>query len=153
MADWDHPAPFLHRVRVQDSDIDMLDHANNMAYIGWCQDAAWLHSGALGIEASDYRRLDRAMAVRSARYDYLAAAVAGEELAVATWITGSDGRLQMRRHFQVRRSADGITVFRGDWDLVCIRISNGKPVRMPEVFLHCYVPAVIAAESGSASNP
>jgi acyl-CoA thioester hydrolase len=153
MDDWDYPAPFLHTVRVQESDIDMLDHANNMAYIGWCQDTAWLHSGALGIDAADYRRLDRAMAVRSARYDYLAAALAGEELQIGTWISGSDGRLQMRRHFQVRRCTDGITVFRGDWELVCIRISSGKPVRMPETFLRCYVPAVIDVGDGRPSTP
>ena len=48
-----------------------------------------------------------AMVVRKARYEYLLAAVAGDELEVGTWLTGSGGRLQMTRHFQVRRGADG----------------------------------------------
>ena len=49
----------------------------------------------------------------------------------------------MTRHFQVRRGADGATLFRGDWELVCIMISNGRPVRMPQAFMESYLPAVI----------
>ncbi|MBP9034740.1 MAG: acyl-CoA thioesterase [Pseudomonadales bacterium] len=143
MSGWDHPHPFLHAVRVQHAHIDVLEHANNIAYVGWCQDAAWRHSAALGLAPDAYRALDRAMVVRKAQYEYLLAAVADDELEVGTWLTGSDGRLQMRRHFQVRRGADGATLLRGDWDLVCIRISTGKPVRMPPVFLDSYLPAVI----------
>jgi acyl-CoA thioester hydrolase len=145
MKRWDYPDPFVHELRVRPDHIDLLDHANNMAYIAWCQETAWLHSAALGLAPGSYRELDRAMAVRTARYEYLSSATAGEELRVGTWLTGSDGRLQMTRHFQIRRRSDGATLFRGDWGLVCIRISTGRPVRMPEVFLARYLPAVISA--------
>ncbi len=84
-----------------------------------------------------------AMAVRKATYEYLAAALEGEALEIGTWITASDSRLQMARHFQMRRMSDTSTLFRGDWELVCIRISSGKPVRMPELFLARYEPAVL----------
>ncbi len=150
MPGWDYPQPWVHAVRVLPAHIDVLGHANNIAYIGWCQDAAWRHSAALGLAPDGYRALDRAMVVRSARYEYLLAAVAGDELEVGTWLTGSDGRLQMSRHFQVRRGADGATLFRGDWELVCIRISTGKPVRMPQAFVDGYLPAVIG---GSGDGP
>jgi acyl-CoA thioester hydrolase len=152
MDGWDHPQPFLHAVRVQPAHIDVLEHANNIAYIGWCQDAAWRHSAALGLAPEAYRALDRAMVVRIARYEYLLSAVAGDNLDVGTWLTGSDGRLQMTRHFQVRRSAGGETLFRGDWELVCIRISNGKPVRMPQVFMDSYLPAVIGRSGGGVDG-
>jgi len=144
MPRWDYPHPFLHALRVLPEHIDVLDHANNIAYVDWCQQTAWLHSAALGLDPGSYRALDRAMVVRAAHYEYLASALADDELEVGTWLTGSDGRLQMRRHFQVRRASDGATLFRGDWDLVCIRLSTGRPVRMPEDFLACYQPAVIA---------
>ena len=150
MDGWDHAHPFLHAVRVQPAHIDVLAHANNIAYIGWCQDAAWRHSAALGLAPDAYRALDRAMVVRKARYEYLLAAVAGDELEVGTWLTGSDGRLQMTRHFQVRRGADGATLFRGDWELVCIMISNGRPVRMPQAFMESYLPAVIDTSGNAA---
>jgi acyl-CoA thioester hydrolase len=152
VSGWDHPHPFLHAVRVQPAHIDVLGHANNIAYIGWCQDTAWRHSAALGLAPDAYRALDRAMVVRKAQYEYLLAAVADDELEVGTWLTGSDGRLQMTRHFQVRRSADGATLLRGDWELVCIRISNGRPVRMPQVFLDSYLPAVTVGSGAGAAG-
>ena len=152
MSGWDHPHPFLHAVRVQPAHIDVLEHANNIAYIGWCQDAAWRHSAALGLAPDAYRALDRAMVVRKARYEYLLSAIAGDELAVGTWLTGSDGRLQMTRHFQVRHRANGATLLRGDWELVCIRISSGKPVRMPQVFMDSYLPAVIGRSAAGAAG-
>ena len=66
MDGWDHPQPFLHAVRVQPVHIDVLEHANNIAYIGWCQDAAWRHSAALGLAPEAYRALDPARAPDSA---------------------------------------------------------------------------------------
>lgn len=152
MSGWDHPAPFLHRVRVEDRHIDLLEHANNAAYVDWCQTAAWAHSAALGMPPSAYRTLDRAMAVRRANYEYLAAALAGDTIEIGTWLTASDARLHMTRHFQFRRDGDGTTLFRGDWELVCIRITTGKPVRMPAEFLRCYEPAVIGCPATSASR-
>ncbi|MBP8924864.1 MAG: acyl-CoA thioesterase [Pseudomonadales bacterium] len=143
MSDWDFPAPFTRIVRVLAAHIDVLAHANNAVYVNWCQDVAWAHSEQLGIAPSAYRELDRAMAVRKATYEYLAAALEGEALEIGTWITASDSRLQMARHFQMRRMSDTSTLFRGDWELVCIRISSGKPVRMPELFLARYEPAVL----------
>ena len=143
MNDWDHADPFRHRVQVEPGNIDILEHANNTAYVDWCQQAAWLHSEALGMPPSAYRALDRAMAVQRASYEYLVAAVAGDAIDIGTWLVASDARLSMRRHFQMCRAADGATLFRGDWDLVCIRISTGKPARMPPEFLAAYEPAVI----------
>jgi acyl-CoA thioester hydrolase len=52
----------------------------------------------------------------------------------------------------VRRSAGAETLFRGDWELVCIRISNGKPVRMPQVFMDSYLPAVIGRSGGGVEG-
>lgn len=147
MSGWDHPDPYLHRVCVLAGHIDVLGHANNTVYVDWCQDVAWRHSASLGLPPSSYRELDRAMALREARYAYLLPGLLGDEIDLGTWLTASDARLSMRRHFQMRRSSDGATLFRGDWDLVCIRIGTGKPVRMPQIFLDCYEPAVLRAEA------
>lgn len=142
MDAWDHPAPFLHPLRVAAAEIDVLGHANNSAWVHWCQDAAWDHSQALGLSPADYRRLDHAMIVRNAHYAYLLPSFEGEELLVGTWLTGWDGRLQMKRHFQLR-GPDGRTRLRGDWELVCARVSSGKPARLPPEFVSCYLPALV----------
>jgi acyl-CoA thioester hydrolase len=44
----------------------------------------------------------------------------------------------MERRFQLRRVADGETLMRGRWGLVCIEISSGKPRRMPPEFVAAY---------------
>ena len=148
MNSWDYPEPFLLRVTVLHEHIDVLEHANNTSYINWCQDAAWLHSERLGVDIRDFRSLDRAMVVHKARYEYIGSAFEAEQLEVGTWLTATDGRMKMTRHFQIRRCADGTTLMRGDWDLVCVKLSTGKPTRMPEIFSQSYLPAVLGATTG-----
>jgi len=142
--DWDYPHPHLLARTPQAADIDGLDHTNNAVYVRWCEQAGWDHSHALGLALDDYRRLDRAMAIRRGEYDYLLPTVAGEALLLGTWLVGGDGRLAMERRFQLVRERDGATVLRGRWDLVCIEISSGRPRRMPQEFLDAYMPAVAA---------
>jgi acyl-CoA thioester hydrolase len=144
---WDHPLPFMLALTSQPSDIDGLGHTNNAVYVQWCEQAGWAHSEALGLSLADYRRLDRAMAIREGRYEYLLPSFEGEALVLGTWLTASDGRLTMERRFQLRRASDGVTLVRGRWSLVCIEISSGKPKRMPAAFLSAYE-AVVVPQAG-----
>ena len=140
---WDYPNPYLYSVSVQPGDIDGLNHANNAVYVQWCEQAAWAHSGELGLSLADYRRLDRAVAIRRSEFDYIAAAWEGEQLSIATWLTGCDGKLRLERRFQVVRASDAVTLLRGRWEVVCIEISSGRPRRMPPEFADIYGRAVI----------
>lgn len=149
---WDHPQPFTLAVSPRAEDIDGLDHTNNAVYVRWCEQVAWAHSQALGLGLADYRRLDRAMAIRHGRYDYLLPTVEGEALTIATWLLASDGRLTMQRGFQLVRDHDRTTVLRGRWDLVCIELGSGRPRRMPGEFCHAYLTAIVAA-AGPALTP
>jgi acyl-CoA thioester hydrolase len=127
--DWDYPQPFILAVTPQAGDIDGLNHTNNAVYVRWCEQAGWAHSDSLGLSLDDYRRLDRAMAIRRGEYDYL---------------------LSMERRFQLVRDSDGATVLRGRWDLVCIELSSGRPRRMPAEFLDTYMPVIVGgAPTGS----
>jgi acyl-CoA thioester hydrolase len=92
----------------------------------------------LGLHLDDYRRLDRAMAIRRGEYDYLLPALLGDGLILATWLSESDGKLSMVRRFQLVRIGERQTVMRGKWDLVCIELSSGKPRRMPPEFSDIY---------------
>lgn len=141
---WDYAAPFTLTLTPQPSDIDGLGHTNNAVYVQWCEQAGWAHSEALGLSLADYRRLDRAMAIREGHYDYLLPSFEGEALVLGTWLTASDGRLTMERRFQLRRESDGVTLVRGRWVLVCIEINSGRPKRMPPEFLSIYE-AVLAS--------
>ncbi len=142
---WDRASPFTRTLSPAVEHIDGLGHTNNAAYVQWCEQVAWAHSEALGLGLADYRRLDRAMAIREGHYDYLLPSYAGEALVLGTWLTASDGKLTMERRFQLRRETDGQTIVRGRWLLVCIDISAGRPRRMPPEFLAIYETAVVPA--------
>ena len=146
---WDLPQPFTLAVTPQPADIDGLNHTNNAVYTQWCERVAWAHSEALGLGLDDYRRLDRAMAIRRSEYDYLLPTAPGDELVLATWLAASDGRLTMERRFQLVRRADEATVLRGRWELVCIEISSGHPRRMPPDFCRVYLKAMVSADQPS----
>lgn len=146
---WDYPDPHTCAVAATAADIDGLNHTNNAVYVKWCEQAAWAHSEALGLCLADYHRLDRAMAIRRSEYDYLLPTFAGEALLIGTWLVASDGKTRMQRRFQVVRLADGATVLRGCWDLVCIQLGTGRVSRMPEEFKSVYLPAVQGEQSAT----
>jgi acyl-CoA thioester hydrolase len=139
---WDHPQPFTMSVAPRGDDIDGLNHTNNAVYVQWCEKIAWAHSEALGLSLADYRRLDRAMAIRRGEYDYLLPTAVGDELTLATWLAASDGKLTMERRFQLIRDRDQVTVLRGRWELVCIELGSGRPRRMPPEFCQVYLAAM-----------
>jgi len=140
---WDHPNPFTLAVSPKPQDIDGLNHTNNGVYVQWCERIGWAHSEALGLGLADYRRLDRAMAIRRGEYDYLLPSALGEDLMLATWLLASDGKLTMQRGFQLVRQSDKATLMRGHWDLVCIALSTGRAQRMPAEFCAVYLPATL----------
>jgi len=137
-VNWDHPQPFTINVRVNDTDIDALGHANNTAYVRWMEQCAWQHSEALGLDIAAYHALDRAMVVLKHELHYLAAAFADEELVVATWIMSSDAKLRLTRQFQIVRPHDAKTLLRARSEYACMEISSGKPKRMPPAFIDGY---------------
>ncbi len=142
-SQYDYPNPFLLNIEIQQQHIDGLGHVNNAVYVNWCQEAGWAHSIELGLGLESYRQLDAAMVIRHAEYDYCNAGYLDEQCVLATWLTGSDNRLSMERKFQLLRT-DGCTLFRATWQLVCVRMSNGKPKRMPKEFIELYGAAVIS---------
>lgn len=141
---WDLATPFVIDLCVAAEDIDGLGHANNAVYVSWLERCAWRHSQSLGLDLTEYRRLDRAMAVLRHEIDYLAAAYEGDELQLATWIVESDNRLKMSRRFQLVRPSDAATLLRARTTFVCIELSSGKPKRMPVEFIEGYGPALVA---------
>jgi acyl-CoA thioester hydrolase len=139
---WDYPKPFTLAVAPGAGDIDGLNHTNNAVYVRWCETTAWAHSESLGLGLADYERLDRAMAIRRGEYDYLLPTFLGDELLLATWLSGSDGKITLERRFQLIRLRDHSTVLRGRWDLVCIEMGAGRPRRMPSEFSAVYLSAI-----------
>lgn len=140
---WDYENPFLLQLTVDAKDIDGLNHTNNAVYVQWCEQVAWAHSAALGLDLDYYRRLDRAMVITRSEFDYLQASRLGDNLAIATWIVSWDARLTMLRRFQIQRTSDRLTLLRGAMHFACVELSSGKPRRLPAEFIEGYGPAVV----------
>jgi acyl-CoA thioester hydrolase len=140
---WDYPQPHTLVTQVREEDIDGLQHTNNAVYVKWCEQVAWSHSVALGLDLEAYQRLNRAMAITHSDYHYIRASQAGDEIIAGTWIVEWDGRLTMQRRFQVIRIADGETLLRGGMRFACIELDSGRPRRLPQEFIDVYGPAVL----------
>ncbi len=140
---WDYPDPFVMAFEVSEAHIDALAHTRNTHYVEWCMDTAWAHTTALGLGAAEYQRLDRAMALTHAEYDYLRATRAGDALRVGTWITDWRSKLKMTRQLQIICEQTDVTVFRGTLEFVCIEISTGQPKKPPREFIDSYTPALV----------
>ena len=136
--DWDMPNPFVVKIRVTTADLDELGHSNNVCYLRWLERCAWEHSAAVGFDVAAMLKIDYAMVVRDVRMQFLLATFAGDTLHVADWLSRCDARLRATRHFQVVRASDQVTVMRAEIDYVCIKISTGRPRRMPPEFVAAY---------------
>jgi len=99
---------------------------------------AWEHSKALGLDFAAYEKAGKGVVVRHHELTYLGPTYEGDRVLCATWITGNDGRLRLRRRFQFVRQATGETCLRGLTDFVCISLTSGKPTRMPPEFVAAY---------------
>jgi len=124
-------------VDVTDAHIDLMQHVNNVHYLQWLENVAWDHSVALDMRPQDYTRLGHGMVVRRHELDYVAPALLGDRVLLATWIVGLD-RLSLHRRYQFVRESDGATLFRGATHFVCVEIASGKVRRMPPEFAEVY---------------
>ena len=141
------PQPYVGSHRVIAAEIDEYRHVNNTMYLQWLDRVAWAHSAVLGLSIQQCLELRRGMAVRHTRVDYLDAAFLDDELAIATWIVQSDGRLRCTRRFDIIRPKDGRRVLEAEIDFFCMNLDTGKPSRFPVDFTRCYAPRpeVVAA--------
>ncbi len=135
---WDYPDPFIVTVTVKPDYIDDFQHTNNVVYLTWMAKVAWEHSKALGLDFEAYAKIGKGMVVRAHEMEYLGPSHEGEKIDIATWITGNDGKLRLRRRFQMVNAETGKTLLRGRSDFVCIDIKSGKPKRMPQGFVDAY---------------
>ena len=137
LPSWDAPRPHVASVDVSVAHNDLMRHVNNVHNLHWLETVAWDHSVALGLRPDDYTRLGHGMVVRRHELDYVAPALLGDRVLLATWIVALD-RLSLHRRYQFVREADGVTLFRGATHFVCVEIASGKVRRMPPEFAQAY---------------
>lgn len=121
-----------YRVRFDEAGADGRVHP--AVLLAWAQDAAWLHSTALGFGRDWYAERGLTWLVRAAELMLVDPPTSGDEVIVRTEIVGFR-RVLARRLTTVRTPDDGRELARSltDWALTDAR---GRPTRIPDVFTH-----------------
>ena len=145
---WDLPDPFTLSITVRPEDTDRLGHANNVVYVRWLEDISWAHIESLGMTWALHEETGKAMAITRTEVDYLAAANAGDDLVLGTWLTDWDGRFRSARQFQLIRVADGKTLLRGLSTHACVDLKSQRPARAPDAFVDMLSGAMVSGGRG-----
>ncbi|GHV08932.1 hypothetical protein AGMMS50229_18140 [Campylobacterota bacterium] len=131
--------PFYeHLVTVQSEDIDEMDHANNVCYVRWMQDAAIGHSTVSGWSSARYLENGFAWVARRHTVEYLQPALLGDELTVHTGIVDFQNVRSTRRYHFIRKS-DGALIAKAETLWAFISIYTRRPVRIPVEVSSCFI--------------
>jgi acyl-CoA thioester hydrolase len=125
------PRIFQHDFVVEGGDIDMLEHASNIAFVRWIQDVALAHSAAVGLDFEAYQRLGAVFMVVRHEIDYMRPALRGDVLQARTWIS-SVRAASCERSTQLVRLSDGQLLAKGLTTWGFIEMASGRPRRIPE---------------------
>lgn len=105
----DHLQPFSHvfeyHHEVIASDIDAMNHVNNLEYLRWTLRAAHAHSKAVGWSAERFRAFGAGFIVRSHNIKYRMPALLGDQVTVKTWVK-EFSKVSSIRKYQIIRSSD-----------------------------------------------
>jgi acyl-CoA thioester hydrolase len=88
---------FEHTLTVKASDIDNLNHVNNVVYLQWVQDVASAHWEIMA--TAEMKRM-YSWVVLKHEIEYFAPAFLGNELMVRTWVEKSEG-VRSERHVEI----------------------------------------------------
>lgn len=127
------PAPagvFRQRRIVEWRDVDAAQHVNNANYLAYTSECAFAATAAFGWPHTRAWEAGIAFLTRGQRVEYLTAAVYGDELEIASWLSNV-GAASATRHFEITRVRDGKRVARVNTESVCVDRTTLKPIRVP----------------------
>lgn len=125
---------FEYRHRVIAEEIDEQDHASNVSYVRWMQDAALAHISSLGWTLERHRQRGLAWVVRRHEIHYVRSALLDDELAIRTWISTCTKAASERR-YSIHRASDDTLLARASTDWVLMDTLRGRPCRIPDDLL------------------
>jgi acyl-CoA thioester hydrolase len=115
---------------VASAEIDSQGHVHNLRYLQWTLGAAGAHSSADGWDAASELERGFGWVVRSHDVTYRAAAVAGDEIVVRTWVHDI-AKFASRRKYLVCRPADQTVLAKVETRWVYVDLRVHKVVAIP----------------------
>ena len=124
-------------------EIDAQRHVHNLRYLQWTLWAAGKHSRASGWDSEAADREGVGWVVRSHDATYHAAAVAGDEIVVRTWVS-EIAKFAARRKYLVCRPADRTILTRVETRWVYVDLNQHRVVPIPEQLIQqMAIPATV----------
>ncbi|HTU18758.1 MAG TPA: thioesterase family protein [Gemmataceae bacterium] len=128
---------FTRLFRVRHYELDAFSRVNEVNLVRYMQEAAIEASTALGFSLSWYNEHNVGWVVRRLSAKFFAPALYGEEVAVATWLSGLRG-VRSIREYDLTRTRDGSRIARGRAEWVYMDFQTGEPTRVPDAWADAF---------------
>lgn len=121
---------FEHRISVLPSDIDEMDHVNNVVYLRWVQDVASAHWEA--VATGRLKQIFKWVVLRH-EIDYKNPAFLHDEIIGTTWVGNASGA-RFERFVRLNSARDGRLLAEAKTIWCMLDAGTGRPTRItPEV--------------------
>ena len=129
--------------RVRSYELDANGHVNNSVYVAYAEEVANQHADAIGFGRAWTQAHAGTWVARRHEITYFLAATYGDELELTTEVAEMRGARAIR-NTTIRRVSDGSLLVQMQTEWVWVRLSDGRPTRIP--------PTAIAAFGGHVSG-
>jgi acyl-CoA thioester hydrolase len=123
--------PFTFSILVQPSDIDELNHVNNVVYVRWVQEVAVAHWNTM---ASEQLKNEVAWMLHRHEIDYKNQSFLGDTITGYTWVGEAKGAT-FERFVKLMRGAVELTFSRMVWVMLDAKTLKPKRIDAPMVEL------------------
>ena len=118
------------RYPVRQYELDVLGHVNNAVYLNWVEQVAVDHVESLGFGRDWAASHGGAWVVREHRVTYHRPVEYGDVVLVTT-LPQQIGGVRGVRRTEIHREADGVLTTEVESQWIWIRVSDGRPTRVP----------------------
>ncbi|NJO39148.1 MAG: acyl-CoA thioesterase [Cyanobacteria bacterium CRU_2_1] len=126
--------PFTTYLRVRHYEMDAIGHVNNAVYQHYLEQATIEHSEHLGFTIDRCQELGGVFVLRRVEIEYLRPALAGDTLAVTTWIQEVRGSCAIR-HYEIHKREDHDLLITAEALWVWVDVKTRRPRAIPTPFL------------------
>ncbi len=121
---------FNYRRNVQDDDLDLQGHVNNVEYVRWMQDAAVAHISSLGWTPEKHLENGIVWVASTHTIHYRSPAFQGDSVVVRTWVENMR-KVRSLRKYEIIRDSDETLLAVAETDWALLSVEEQRPVRIP----------------------
>lgn len=118
--------------------MDALGHVNNAVYLNYLEQAAIEHSEHLGFTFERYRALGGVFVMRRMEIDYRRPAIAGDTLAITTWLHEMRG-VRATRRYEIRKLGEDELLVTAEALWVWVERATMRPRTIPQDMLEAFL--------------